>query len=42
MSVIVTYILTFFGIDPKTKEIRIIRNGEELIDDKKKEENKKK
>ena len=41
MSVIVTYILTFFGIDPKTKEIRIIRNGEELVDDKKKEENKK-
>lgn len=41
MSVIVTYILTFFGIDPKTKEIRIIRNGEELIDDKKDEENKK-
>lgn len=41
MSVIVTYILTFFGIDPKTKEIRIIRNGEELIDDKKKEESKK-
>jgi hypothetical protein len=41
MSVIVTYILAFFGIDPKTKEIRIIRNGEELIDDKKDEENKK-
>lgn len=41
MSVIVTYILTFFGIDPKTKEIRIIRNGEELVDDKKKEESKK-
>lgn len=30
MSVIVSYILTFFGIDPKTKKIRILQNGEEL------------
>ena len=30
MSVIVSYILTYFGIDPKTKQIRILQNGEEL------------
>jgi hypothetical protein len=30
MSVIVSYILTFFGIDPKTKKIRILQDGEEL------------
>jgi len=38
MSVIVTYILTFFGIDPKTNDIRILKNGEELVDNDKKEE----
>lgn len=31
MSVIVTYILTFFGIDPKTKKVRILQDGEVLI-----------
>ena len=41
MSVIVSYILTFFGIDPKTNEIRILKNGEELKDDEKKEEDEK-
>lgn len=30
MSVIVTYILTFFGIDPNTKKVRIIQDGEIL------------
>ena len=30
MSVIVSYILTFFGIDPKTKKIRIRKEGETL------------
>jgi hypothetical protein len=31
MSVIVTYILTFFGIDPKTKKVRILQDGEVLV-----------
>jgi len=30
MSVIVSYILTFFGIDTKTKKIRILQDGEVL------------
>ena len=30
MSIIVSYILTFFGIDPKTKKIRIRKEGETL------------
>lgn len=38
MSVIVSYILTFFGIDPKTKKIRILQNGEELKRDTDKKE----
>ena len=39
MSVIVTYILTFFGIDPSTKKVRILQDGEVLVDkDKEKEE----
>ena len=32
MSIIVTYILTFFGIDPKTKKVRILQDGEVLVD----------
>ena len=31
MSVIVTYILTFFGIDPSTKKVRILQDGEVLV-----------
>jgi hypothetical protein len=43
MSVIVTYILTFFGIDPKTKKVRILQDGEVLVDkDEQKEKEKEK
>src|SRR5210317_313933 len=39
MSVIVSYILTFFGMDPKTKKIRILQDGEVLkTEEEKKEE----
>jgi len=40
MSVIVSYILTFFGLDPKTKKIRILQDGEQLIHREEKEEEK--
>jgi hypothetical protein len=42
MSVIVSYILTFFGLDPKTKKIRILQDGEVLkTEEEKKEEEEK-
>jgi rRNA processing protein Gar1 len=41
MSVIVSYILTFFGIDPKTKKIRILQDGEVLKTEKEKKEEEK-
>jgi hypothetical protein len=33
MSIIATYILTFFGIDPRTNKVRILQNGEVLVDE---------
>jgi len=38
MSVIVSYILTFFGMDPKTKKIRILQDGEVLKSEEEKKE----
>lgn len=37
MSVIVSYILTFFGLDPKTKKIRVLQDGEVLKTEEEKE-----